>query len=56
MPRFVIDAYVADSAQLNTWLEKSQTNIALITSAFAIEAYRRQKIEGVQRSYGILAR
>lgn len=56
MNRLVIDANVAGSAQLNTWLAKSQTNIALITSAFAIEAYRRRKIEGIQRSYGVLAR
>ncbi len=56
MPRFVIDANIADSLELATWLAKSPGNTALITTAFAIEAYRRRKIEGIKKSYGVLSR
>lgn len=56
MPRFVIDANMAGSPQLASWLAKNPTNIALISTAFAIEAYRRRQMDGIRQSYSILAR
>lgn len=56
MQRYVIDANCADSPAFDRWISKSQTNIALITTTFAIETYRRKLPNGIRKSYEILAR
>lgn len=56
MPRYVIDANFSESLKLESWLGKNPSNIALITTTFSIETYRRRKATGIKRSYGILSR
>ncbi|WP_342616959.1 hypothetical protein [Rhodoferax sp. GW822-FHT02A01] len=56
MKRFVIDASYSSNPKLDHWLSQSQSNIALVTTNFAIETYRRKQIRGIREAYATFGR
>lgn len=51
MPRIVIDASASTDPSLGDWLERSASNIAILTEEFFIEAYRRGDPDRVPQSF-----